>query len=370
MAVMPRLRVSLGRFASDGPVPVFVAVGAGRRDACEDLLLHPDLQPMLSPRHASVLVVAGEVPNDLQGAVARIHDQVSHPRTTIRWNGGSDPVPKIRSRYRDLLSGSRESESHWLEDEPPEPWRGRGPHGQGGEGMMGGKPYGRPMAMMGPDVRDGLALDRLTLTVGPFFPPWAPGLVVEMSLQGDVVQEAEVKHDPFPQRGDPVVDRVREESADRARLEHARARLLLRRAGRVFRAAGAPVVAARAMGLAGRPRPDAARARSLHVMARRSGALASLPSAADRPDWSDVRARVGRWLEAAEHAMRAAEDPSKGRAGPLAPEGLGLPFSDDVGPREALDRWTELVPGLEWGEATLILVAEDPVPRGSGEGEP
>ena len=61
-----------------------------------------------------------------------------------------------------------------LPDLDPAPWRGVGPFGQGGTGMTGGVPYGRPLAGRADD-RDGLKLDQLLVRVGPFLPPFPPG---------------------------------------------------------------------------------------------------------------------------------------------------------------------------------------------------
>lgn len=140
-----------------------------------------------------------------------------------------DPIRALATLRDALRDRTRDSEAHWLPDEPPHPWKGRGDHGQGGEGMMGGTPYGRPMAMTDEDVRDGLALDRLPFTVGPFFPHFPPGLVLEVALQGDVIQEARVQSTPYPQ---PKPSR-------------------LRRLHRILAAAGAHALAERALRWAG-----------------------------------------------------------------------------------------------------------------------
>jgi hypothetical protein len=48
---------------------------------------------------------------------------------------------------------------------------------------------GRTMADLGPD-RDGLTLDQLHVPLGPLLPDWPAGLVLHVTLQGDVIQEA------------------------------------------------------------------------------------------------------------------------------------------------------------------------------------
>jgi hypothetical protein len=59
---------------------------------------------------------------------------------------------------------------------------------------MGGMevPGGLPMADRGAD-RDGLRLDQLHVPLGPVLPDWPAGLVVHVTLQGDLVQHAEAQ---------------------------------------------------------------------------------------------------------------------------------------------------------------------------------
>ena len=68
---------------------------------------------------------------------------------------------------------------------------GHAGHGGGHHGHHdhGGMVAGLPMAEVGPD-RDGLTLDRLHVPLGPVLPDWPAGLVVRVTLQGDVIQEA------------------------------------------------------------------------------------------------------------------------------------------------------------------------------------
>src|SRR3546814_14512508 len=82
--------------------------------------------------------------------------------------------------------------------------------------MMGGKPYGRPMAMTEDDRRDGLALDAYSATFGPFLPVFPPGLQLSLTLQGDVVQSAEVLRPPVHQAaGDAPLRRIARRSEER-----------------------------------------------------------------------------------------------------------------------------------------------------------
>lgn len=205
----------LRRLAAGTAVPVFAAMGGGARPAVDRLRADPGLEFVASPRHATVLLAAGCFPQPLLDPLRRVHDAIPHPRAAIWWTGASDPrlaeylggavvvdgdaeacSDALRTVHRAVMAGARPSLPDLLPDEPPIPWEGVGPFGQGGEGMMGGTPYGRPMAMTGPD-RDGVALDRLELSIGPFNPALPPGLVLEVVLQGGVIQELAPVASPF-----------------------------------------------------------------------------------------------------------------------------------------------------------------------------
>lgn len=192
----------LAALAAEAPVPVYPAVGPGCLAAVERLLAGPRLARAVSPRHAAMLLVAGDMPAERAGALDRLHDQVPKPRLCVRWDG-RDPAVEQRlvDGWRALCTGASGAPDRRA-DTPPNEWRGRGDHGQGGEGMMGGVPYGRPMAMTGDDIRDGLALDRYTARIGPFAPMLPPGLVLEVTLAGDVIAAARVCAPPFRQPED------------------------------------------------------------------------------------------------------------------------------------------------------------------------
>lgn len=245
------MAVSLvARLAASAPAPVFALVGEGGRAHARALLLEPRLQVVSSPRHATVLLVLGTVPVALHAAARRMHDQLPHPRGTVvlpledgqdgqeSQQEGGPPFPEARvvreaggladaaaSMHRQLMTGRRPSEGTLGRRNNPVEWKGVGPHGQGGEGMMGGQPYGRAMAMTGPDVRDGLQLDRVTVPLGPFVRWLPPGAQVDLVLQGDVVQQARLLDAPFRRRDEPEPFRRAERREVRlADLELARAR--------------------------------------------------------------------------------------------------------------------------------------------------
>lgn len=266
------------RFASGAPVPVFPVVGVGAREAVQDLRLRPELRFVETPRAASVLLVAGALSEALEEPLARVHDGLAHPRATVWWAldtrdgppetfghaalARGDVVDEIARVHRELLTGSRPSEPPILPDVDPALWRGVGPYGQGGSGMTGGTPYGRPLAQLAPD-RDGLRLDQLELTVGPFFPRFPAGLVMELKLSGDVVRQAVPAPNPFLGAAEqrqlrpglrPFV-RALEEPVPVAELELWRARSHLRWVADALAAHGLPALGVRALRLAQRLGP-------------------------------------------------------------------------------------------------------------------
>ncbi len=192
--------------AARAPAPVFAAIGPGFQPRVERLAARRDLHLAATPRDAAILLVAGDMPASAGKALSRVHDQLPHPRTTLHWQDAPPESPddiaqRLVTAWHELCEGRRDEDDH-LPDTPPNPWKGVGPHGQGGKGMMGGTPYGRPMAMTGPDVRDGLQLDLYTAQVGPFAPMLPPGLVLEVTLQGDVICDLTICDAPFAQPAD------------------------------------------------------------------------------------------------------------------------------------------------------------------------
>jgi len=179
------------------PVEVFVAAGADRWHDAQALRAHELVRLMPTPRHATVLLVAGTIPGSAREALDRVHDQLPHPRAVVTWDeivAGNDVVDAVASeivgRADRVMADPSTSSPGRLADEEPNDWRGVGPFGQGGEGMMGGTPYGRAMAMTADD-RDGLSLDRLELRLGPFLGQLPGGLVADVALQGEVIQSIE-----------------------------------------------------------------------------------------------------------------------------------------------------------------------------------
>lgn len=200
---------ALERLASGAPARCFVLAGAEAGDLTTWLRLDAGVAVVDSPRAADVLLVLGRLDGEMLQAAAAAHDSMPPPRGVVLWSPDGttseawpfegaivvcDPaeiVPACRSLRDDLLRRRRASSPDVLPDLDPAPWRGVGPFGQGGTGMTGGVPYGRPLAGR-TDDRDGLKLDQILVRVGPFLPPFPPGLLLDVRLQGDVIQEVTI----------------------------------------------------------------------------------------------------------------------------------------------------------------------------------
>lgn len=420
---------ALARAAAQARVPVFPIVGSGAARSVQDLRLRRELELVSTPRHATVLLVAGRVPRSLSRPLAQLHDQVPHPRASVRWTGSpsgpddvvsaavprvgadGDVVTTIVSRHRALLSGDLPSEEDMLPAEPPNPWRGVGPHGQGGEGMMGGTPYGRPMPMAADD-RDGLMLDQLSVRVGPFLPMLPPGLALDVRLQGDVVQRASpvnaFRDDgeaPAGGRLDPAgaFERALSEPVAVADVEVARARHHLRWLAHALVVHGLPALAARVLRLTlsvgpgqaaavarlrralaragalgwagagvGRIEPaelggqrlgPVARAAGIRVDARRDDpSYAGLGFELITHSGGDARGRLDQRLAEAEQALRlAARARVEGRlTEPGRVEGpRGARFEGRTPTGALVDLLPALLEGLEWGQAVTAVTSLD-----------
>src|SRR3546814_17335468 len=75
----------LARLAISAPAAIYPVVGKDGLAAVEDLSLHPAVSLQPTPRHASVLLVSGEIRRGDHQALRRLHDQLPHPRATLRW---------------------------------------------------------------------------------------------------------------------------------------------------------------------------------------------------------------------------------------------------------------------------------------------
>ena len=415
----------LATLAASAPIPVFAVSGAGGREVVQDLRLRPELQLVETPSAANLLLVAGVMPSEFADALAHVHDAMSHPRSTVvlspdrpgsestpswpfavRTSSGVDPVATISEVHTQVLSGLRPSDPPVLPDTEPAPWRGVGPYGQGGSGMTGGTPYGRPMAELAPD-RDGLRLDVLPLRIGPFFPGLPSGLVLDVRFAGDVVVDASVSQNAFGRTfpdglsASPFV-RALSEPVLVAELELARARAHLRWTADALVAHGLPALAARVLRLARRLTPD--HGPSVHTFARRlawtqvmrwssadvgrieaaqlhglgAGPVARAAGVAEDVRTDDPaylrlgfepvlhkggtaaarwRQRLAETLQSLELAARAGDVRTEPRGHIESPRGRLEPGSAPAD--RLLPLLPDLVTGLEWGDAVAAVVSLD-----------
>ncbi|MHA6804605.1 hypothetical protein [Salinifilum ghardaiensis] len=220
------VRSALRRFAAGAP-HVLVAEtpgGAAARLAVEDFVRVRGWPVAASPADADVLVLAGPEHPELAGFVDRTWQQVPRPRVRVPVPAAADAGTALDNAGALLAEGGQVPQP--VDLRPPEgaggDHHGRGAgaeradggsehrHGHGSDhqgrdsdqrGHGGGHhhdhgstadvPGGLAMAERGSD-RDGLMLDQLHVPLGPVLPEWPAGLVVRMTVQGDVVQEAEV----------------------------------------------------------------------------------------------------------------------------------------------------------------------------------
>ncbi|SFU56801.1 Respiratory-chain NADH dehydrogenase, subunit [Halomonas korlensis] len=378
------------------------------------LALAPGIERVDSPRHASVLLVAGGIPPYLHEELRRVHDQLPQPCATLWFR--SEPLLGLESAtridelddlpralivlHRELMSGRRGSSPRLLPDQPPNPWEGLGDFGQGGEGMMGGTPYGRPMAMnMHDDIRDGLTLDSLTFRLGPFFPALPPGMKAEITLQGDLIQTWSTQLVPYPVSLDAVFLDALQRPVPIAELELARAREHLHRLFHGLRLAGLERLGRQALQLANTLTLDSrvdglrrrlvrcgffrlslsGRGRLTEEQARKIGGFAARATGLDddlrsedahyrrlgftpvtqaagdtRARWQQTLAEIEQSLVLAKQAV--GQDLHTSETGSVeTPHG---PWTDRR-PEDASRLLGDLLPGLEWGEALATIASLD-----------
>ena len=406
---------ALSSLAAKAPVPIYPVIGPSMEEAVRSLRLDARLEWVNSPRHARVLLVAGGITPDFTTALRRLHAQLPSPRSTLWWC--CPPLPELATNayqtnrieevpdlaqalYREQWQQPDRGEPELCPDEPPAPWKGLGDHGQGGEGMMGGTPYGRPMAMTDDDLRDGLALDPLTFSIGPFWPILPPGLSAKVTLHGDVVAAFDVMTPPYPMRLPELFQRALYEAVPIAEIETARANALLHRLSHAlwvngFDAASRFVLRKaqhlkpgdRLTGLkrwltwsgffasagAGKGALTIEQAEMIGGPAARAAGFAK-DERQSEPGYRDLgftvltgtgggcEARWRQWLVEAEQSLALAEGALK-RDARTANRGRietsrGT-ISQDIPLADASSVLTELLPGLEWSEAMAVIASLD-----------
>ncbi len=411
------MRARLAHLANTGEVPVFAVVGGGYRSAIHRLRLAEGIRIVASPRHAAVLLIAGTLTEAATESVSHVHDQMAGPRVTVGWGDAeptvvpvrthvtgdvSDIAAVIRREFHDVVMGAIPPEPPLLPDVDSVEWRGVGPYGHGGSGMTGGTPYGRPLALRASD-RDGLELDQLPVAVGPWFSGFPPGLVLRVSLQGDVSQEIEVVSTDLVSAGPAgVFAGAAHEPMLIRDLEMARARHHIEWMADTLRIAGVERLAVSADRLAAAIAPgDAGRVERLMRGARRSllrpmtlrkvgvlpgdvdvAGLGPVARAAGLPDdrrtseqgyreidfrpvtqttgdaWARFAQRAAEAAQAVDLAGRSGDRRAFGNGEVEAPDGLhrqGEPRPADI----LISMLGTVLSGVEWGDLVTIVQSLD-----------
>lgn len=206
----------LRRFAFARP-RAFPVLGWGGTNLWHTFLDTAPVDLSRAPHDADLLVLAGEIPESWVNCLLALFETLTLPRLALWLQPGWPCTAPAKIPLGFTMAHGTLADTDWtavserlidpqnpastplLPDEPPAPWRGQGDHGQGGKGMMGGKPYGRPMAMTMED-RDNLALDDVPTFLGPHFPGLPSGLELELRLQGDRIRQCQGLHNGFPER--------------------------------------------------------------------------------------------------------------------------------------------------------------------------
>ncbi|WP_307674347.1 hypothetical protein [Streptomyces sp. V4I2] len=268
-------------------------------------------------------------------------------------------------------------------------------HGHAGHDM-GGLIAGLPMADRADD-RDGLRLDQLHVPLGPGLVDWPAGLVLRLTLQGDVVQQVGVESaesteltestapapPPPPFWSEPWLRAVAGERVTRGEAARRLCAAHLDSLGRFFAVAGWADMAARARhvrdsALAGADAAEltaltrplirrAERSRALRWLTTGLGALPAEHAAhlgvtgpallAD----GDAYSRMLVWLDAVARSAAACDDDTStvGQADTIGPRGR-VDTSTLPPSRPLLNALPTLLEGTEFAAARIVVASLDP----------
>lgn len=158
--------------------------GTRVRLSVEDQLRRRSWPAATTPADADLLFMAGGHAPAHTGVVDQVWWAMPAPRARAQASDCRDVAAQLDAAQRQLADVA---EQRWLRER--QVGHGTGVDQHEGDGMD--MPCGLSMADRGED-RDGLKLDQLHVSLGPFLPHWPAGLVLELTLQGDVIQHAAV----------------------------------------------------------------------------------------------------------------------------------------------------------------------------------
>ncbi len=366
--------------------------GTAVRLAAEEELRRRGWPAALTPADTDVLLVAGTGTDVLAEVLDEVWRAMPAPRVRGHATHPGD-VAAVLDAARSALAdgiGQRALAAAARPSAPARPDQGGHAGGESGgdedHGMSGPEmPAGLPTAERGED-RDGLKLDQLHVFLGPVLPNWPAGLVLRLTVQGDVVQQAAVDApgpggetgsfwtDPWCRAaaGEPV-------SVGEAALRRVAAHL--DSLGRLLAVAGwdDAAVAARRLrdetlsgGRSAAPRPAVERfsrrvarsrllawsTRGLGVLSPDDAVAAAVRGPALRAG-GDVTARYRRWCSELAAAAAALDDDA-----PLDPAALEPPRGRLGSPGAPAAELLAVLPGLlegaELAAVRLIVASLDP----------
>ncbi|MCM4083823.1 hypothetical protein [Paractinoplanes hotanensis] len=150
----------------------------------------------VSAADADLLIIIGEPGAELADAHEDVWRQLPGPRARAHVVRPDEARTVLAAATTQLCDPRQAQQAGQRHDE----WQTTdlgGAHGDDGMQMPGGL----MMADRSPD-RDGLGLDALRVSWGPVLVDWPAGLVMNLTLQGDLVQQAEAR--VLPAAGSPA----------------------------------------------------------------------------------------------------------------------------------------------------------------------
>ncbi|WP_354670138.1 hypothetical protein [Streptomyces sp. S.PNR 29] len=249
-----------------------------------------------------------------------------------------------------------------------------------------GEVAGLPMAERGDD-RDELRLDQLHVPIGPGLTDWPTGLILRLTLQGDVVQGVEVDHLPVPSGlrlpfwDEPWLRAARGEEVTRGSAARRRCAAHLDSVGRLLAVVGWDDAAARCRrlrdellsgasreGISGDLRGALRKVERSRTLRWTVAGLGELPSSRARAVGAtgpalaadgDAYDRLLMWLGEIGRGLDGLDDER-----PLTPDELTGPrgrLDGEQPPSQALlDILPELLTGAEFACARVIVASLDP----------
>ncbi len=193
------LTTRLARYAARRPHVLVVEVPGNwrQRAALERRALRRGWRLADSPADADVLAICGRPGPELTEVIGKVWDQLPGPRAGLGLAGSDIDAAEVDaalSRAGDYLADTALQRADAAERSSPEVGSSEtDTHDDmdmdDGDMDMEMAPSGIPLAGGGED-RDGLEMDVLQLRLGPVLRHWPAGLVVQCSLQGDLIVDA------------------------------------------------------------------------------------------------------------------------------------------------------------------------------------